>query len=134
MSKGPNLDEMTRGLVAFGHAWADAARSYCGHIERAFIRAIDPAADPRIENLAVILNEAEMETVKATIRSERIGPEWAAKLIAFGCPPDRLGDAALLAHATGREDVLRWCVDGRIDEALTAMSEGRIGDLYEDQP
>lgn len=131
MSKNPTLNEMTRGLIAFGQAWSNAVRSYFDQIARAF----EPAADERIDRLACILDESEMETVRAAVRAERIDPEWAARAIAFGCPPDRLAEAEQLATATGgdRESVESWIVAGRLDEALRAMGAGHLGEMYEEQ-
>lgn len=132
MSKNPTLNEMVRGLIAFGQAWTNMVRSYFDQIARAF----DPAANEHIDRLACILDQSEMETVRAAIRSERIDPKWAARAIAFGCPIDRLAEADQLATATGgdRESVERWIVAGRLEEALFAMQQGRLGEMYEEQP
>lgn len=123
-------------MVLFGQRFSEAWNDHWRRVAEAFARAVDPAADDRIDRLTCILDETEMETVRAAVRAERIDPEWAARAVAFGCPPDRLAEADQLATATGgdRESVESWIVAGRLEEALRAMEAGRLGEMYEEQP
>lgn len=118
-----------------GQRFTEAWNGYWGVLADAFARAVHPAADDRIDNLAAILDDTEMDTVREAVRAERIEPEWAARVIALGCPPDRLAEAERLATATGgdRESVEAWIVAGRLDEALRGMEAGRLGEMYEEQ-
>jgi predicted aconitase len=92
--------------------------------------------DAILDRVRSLLTEDELQQVKNTVNTEHIDATWAVDMIAFGCPADQLQNADVLAKATGgdREQVKSWVIEGRLEEALAALHEGRIGDLYEDQP